>query len=36
VAHNFQTKIQKAKLKDATPRRAMYSTQSTEQFNYAL
>jgi hypothetical protein len=36
VAHNFQTEIQKGKLKDVTPRRAMYSTQSTGQFNYAL
>jgi hypothetical protein len=33
VAYNFQTEIQKGKLKDGMPRRAMYSTQ---QFNYAL
>jgi hypothetical protein len=36
VVHNFQTEIQKEKYKDFTPHRAMYSTQSTEQFNYAL
>jgi hypothetical protein len=36
VAHNLQAEIQKGKLKVVTLRCAVYSTQSTELFNYKL